>query len=257
MKKILNIFASISLVTTGISSVVACGSNSTYSSNDQKLVNDVVNRIKDKFFAVNEDNQGDLNFGSYSKQFLKEVKEPLANNEQNLVSFANSENQKPINAEKPTNINLHIQSHKIYQDIDIPVKLNYDAQSIANAIAGKTITVLQSGVYKASESASKYTTEIKQQINNLLTPVEQQSDYQISGWENATIYWPKWDQEPNQPIPLNIQIGGDKKNASITLEFQYYQQKKVLDNPNISCPSIPTGIADFTAKEYTDPVKVE
>ena len=181
MKKILNILASISLMTTGVTAVVACGSNPPSSLNDQKLVDDVVYKIKGKTFTVNEDKQGDLNFGSYSQQVLKEVTKFLANDEQDLVSFAKSENPTPINAKNPTNINLHIQSHKIYQDIAIPVKLNYDAQSIADTINGKTITVLQTGGYQQSESASKYTKEIKQQINNLLTPAEQQSGYTISG----------------------------------------------------------------------------
>ena len=145
---------------------MACGSNPAFSSNDQKLVNDVVNKLNNKTFAVNEDNQGDLNFGSYSKQVLKEVTKLLANDEQNLVSFAKSENPIPINAENPTNINLNVQSHKIYQDIGISVKLNYDAQSIADQINGKTITVLQTGGYKQSESANKYKTSIESQIAN-------------------------------------------------------------------------------------------
>ena len=69
---------------------MACGSNPAFSSNDQKLVNDVVNKLNNKTFAVNEDNQGDLNFGSYSKQVLKEVTKLLANDEQNLVSLRES-----------------------------------------------------------------------------------------------------------------------------------------------------------------------
>ena len=110
MKKILNTFASLSLIISGTSIVVACGSNPHSSSNDQKLVNDVINKIKDKSFAVNEDNQGDLNFGGYSKTILKEVKQYLAYDEKDLVSFAKSENPTLINAEKTTNIKLHVQS---------------------------------------------------------------------------------------------------------------------------------------------------
>ena len=235
MKKILNIFASISLITAGASSVVACGSSGTkINTNDQELVDDVVYKLKDKSFAVNEDKQGDLNFGSCSQQVSKEIKQVLSYDEQDLISFAKSENPTPINAEKLTNIKLHIQSHKIYQDINIPVKLNYDAQSIADKISDKRIIVPQTDGYKPSESANKYTTEIKQQINNLLTPAEKQSDYTISGWENANIYWPYWkgskktghEVDPNKPIPLTIEIGTDTAQASITLEFQYYEQKK-------------------------------
>ena len=226
MKKILNIFASISLITAGASTVVACGSGTKINTNDQKLVDNVVNQLKNKSFAVNEDNQGDHHFGSYSNEFLKDIKQVLSYNEQDLISFAKSENPTPINAEKETNINLHIQSHKIFNDINIHVKLNYDAQSIANAIDNKTITVLQSGVYKSSESASKYTKDIKQQINNLLNPDEQQSGYQISGWEKSTIYWPYWEGnpktgqevDPNQTIPLTIQIGQDKAQTNITVK---------------------------------------
>ena len=237
MKKILNIFASISLITTGTTAVVACGSSTQTNTNDQKIVNDIINKLKDKTFAVNEDNQGDLNFGSYSQQVLNEVTKLLANDEKQLVSFAKSENLTPINAEKTTNINLHVQSHKIYQDIDISVKLNYDAQSIADTISNqKIITVLQTGGYKSSESANKYTEEIKKQINNLLTPTQQQSGYQISGWGDTTIYWPYWDKiagekDKNQKFHITIAIGSDIATAKIRLEFKYYQEKKILDDP--------------------------
>ena len=58
--------------------------------------------------------------------------------------------------------------------------------------------------------------------------------------DNNNISWPYWEGnikngqeiDPNQPIPLTIQIGQDKAQANITLEFQYYEQKKVLDDLN-------------------------
>ena len=140
MKKILNLLASISLVATGASSVIACGSSSN---NDQNLVNDVVNKLQGKSFAVKEDKNGDHNFSEYNDQVLQEVKQYLSSNEKDLVSFLSSEDQKKINAEKITMIDLHIQSHSVQKNINIPVKLNNDAESIAQNIDGKTVGVLQ------------------------------------------------------------------------------------------------------------------
>ena len=158
MKKILNLFASLSLITAGTSSVLACGSHHK------------------------------------------------------------------INPPKPT-----------------PPKPDYQkiANDIANKINNKTIIVQQKGVYKQSQLASTYTSEIKSQINNLLTPDEQKSGYQISGWENVSIYWPYLNKttgeeiDNNKLVPFNIQVGQCKSKLTpkIILEFKYYKQKKVLDNP--------------------------
>ena len=179
MKKILNLFVSLSLITAGASSVVACGSHRNQNPptppppkpDDQRIVNDIANKINDK-----------------------------------------------------------------------------------------TITVLQSGVYKPSELANNYTKGIEKQINNLLTPIEQKSGYQISGWDNTNIYWPylnkatgkEVDKNKKNPIPLNIKIGQDiaKVKAKITLEFQYYKQKKVLDDPREASQSNPLPIEETTVAEW-------
>ena len=62
MKKILNIFASISLITSGTSSVVACGSHHKINPpkptppkpDDQKIVNDIANKINNKTIIVQQ-----------------------------------------------------------------------------------------------------------------------------------------------------------------------------------------------------------
>ena len=198
-------------------------------------MNDVINRLDKKTFSFDENKDGSTTFGDYKAKVLQDIRSNLTEQEKSLISFPESDNQKTLNTEA-VDIKLHIQSHKFYQDINIFVKLNYDADSIADRVNNKIITVLQTGGYKTSESASKYAQEIKKEINDLLTPAEKQSGYQISGWENATIYWPKLDRDPNQPFPLSIQIGEDKAKAKITLEFQYYEQKKVLDDPREAGP---------------------
>ena len=236
MKKILNIFASISLITTGASSVVACGGSIN---NDQKLVDDIINRLeKHGTFGLNEKQDGSQVFSDYKVTVLEDIKSTLTEQEKGLVSFPASDNPKKLSAANATDIDVNIQSH----DIQIPIKLNYDADSIADKINNQTIIkVLQTGGYKPSESASKYAQEIKKEINDLLTSDEQKSGYKISNLQqvldNTNIYWPYLNKtieeevDPNQPIPLNIQIGEDKAKAKITLEFQYYKQKKELDDP--------------------------
>ena len=235
MKKILNLLASISLVATGASNVIACGSSSN---TDQNLVNDVVNKLQGKSFAVKEDLNGDHNFGEYNDQILQEVKQYLSSNEKDLVSFLSSEGQKKINAEKITMIDLHIQSHLVQKNINIPVKLNNDAESIAQNIDGKTVGVLQKGVYQSPQLASKYNTEI---TDALLTKTEQANGYQILLPQNSKIYWPYWDEnadmviDPNQPINIKVIIGQDQANASIKLDFTYWLKFRTeitrIDNP--------------------------
>ena len=259
MKKILNILVSISLIATGSTAVVACGSNPP-NLNDQKLVDDVVNRLDKQTFNVDEIKTGSKIFSDYKSTVLQDIKSNLNDQEKGLVRFPSSDDDIKLDT-NAKEIDVHIQSHQIQNDIDVPVKLNYDAQSIANAINAKTITVLQTGGYKPSESANKYTTKIGQQIKNLLTPAEKQSNYTISGWENANIYWPYWkgskktghEVDPNKPIPLTIEIGTDTAQASITLEFQYYEQKKVLNDQRIASEETPLPVHMGSHKTINPP----
>ena len=256
MKKILNIFVSLSLITTGTSNVVACGSHkqtdpptpspSPPKPDDQQIVNEITRSLENQKFIVDENPNGINTFNNYKKIVLKNIQDKLSDQEKSLVSLPSRDNTIKLNTNStpPKAIDVHIKSHKIVNDINIYVQLKYNAQSIANAINGKTITVLQTGGYKQSESTNKYKTSIESQINNLLTSAEQQSGYQISGWENTTIYWPYWEGnkktgreiDKNILIPLTINIGQDiaKVKAKITLEFKYNHQKKVIDDPNFA-----------------------
>ena len=223
MKKILNLIASISLVATGASSVIACGSPIN---SDQNLVNDVVKKLQGKTFAVNEDKKGDHNFSEYKDQVLQEVKQDLSSNEKGLVSFLDSEDQKAINAEQIKNINLHIQSNSVITYINISVKLNYDAQSIAQKINNQTFGVREKR-YQAYQ-VKNYETEIKQQISNSLTTSEKTSGYLIL--TNWSLYNLKWTDSID--IPIQIQIGEDlSSKVNINLVFKYMSEKAILDDP--------------------------
>ena len=254
MKKIFNLLASVSLVATGVSNVAACGSHQQSSKiispkiipQDQTLVNDIIKKLEGKSFSVNEDKKGDHNFASYKNQVLQEVKQDLSLDEKNLVSFPDFDNQKQINAEAETKIDLHIQAHSIQNDINIPVTLNSDAQSIADKLDGDTFTVLQTGGYQNWQPAKDYSAEIK---NDLLTPAEQAEGYKVSGWEQSQIGWPYWDNktghevDPNKLINIPVAIGKDVATAKIKFEFKDYLAKQKLDDPNEGSKTIPFEIS--------------
>ena len=237
MKKILNIFASISLITAGVSSVVACGSGTKTNANDQNIVNDIIHRLDKKTFNVDEKTDGIKTFENYKSTLLKDIQSNLTEQEKNLVSFPVGDNAKKLNAENSTDIDVHIQSDNVKNDISINVILKHDATSIANAVNSKIITVFQKKLYQQKEKASDYLSEIQSQI---LTPSEQKSGYQISNLQtilaNTYIYWPYWnkttgEEDLNQQISLDIKIGQDIASTSVTLEFKYYQQKELMDDP--------------------------
>ena len=239
MKIILSILSSINLITVGACDVVACGSNSI-NLNDQKLVNDVISRLDKQTFDIDENPNGNRTFGDYKSTVLKDIQAKLNDQEKDLVSLPAIDNQKQLSAEKASVIDVHIQSHKIQNDININLNLKHDAQSIANAVNGKIITVFQKKLYQQKEKASDYLSEIQSQI---LTPSEQKSGYQIPNLQtilaNTYIYWPYWnkntreefDQNQYNPVNLTIKIGEDVASTSVTLEFQYYQEKELIDDP--------------------------
>ena len=251
MKKILNIFASISLITTGASSVVACGGSIN---NDQQIVDDIIHRLDKQTFNIDENRDGIKTFENYKSTLLKDIRSNLTEQEKNLISFPVGDNAKKLNAENSTDIDVHIQSDNVVNDISINVNLKHDATSIANAVNGKIITVFQKKLYQQKEKASDYLSEIQSQI---LTPIEQKSGYQISKLQtilaNTYIYWPYWnkntreefDQNEYNLVNLTIKIGQDIAPTSVTLEFKYYQQKELIDDPaegSYSTPfKIPTG----------------
>ena len=240
MKKILNIFAIISLITTWSSSVMACGSGTKTNANDQNIVNDIIHRLDKKTFNVDEKTDGIKTFENYKSTLLKDIQSNLTEQEKNLVSFPVGDNKKKLNAENSTDIDVHIQSDNVENDISINVNLKHDATSIANAVNGKIITVFQKKLYQQKEKASDYLSEIQSQI---LTPSEQKSGYKISNLQtilaNTYIYWPYWnnktgeefDQNEYNPVNLTIKIGQDTASTSVTLEFKYYQQKELIDDP--------------------------
>ena len=247
MKKILNIFASISLITAGASSVVACGS-SPPSSNDQKLVNDVINRLKKhKAFGLNENQDGSKTFINYKTEVLQDIKSNLTEQEKSLVSFPSSDNTKTLNAKGWTYIHVDIQSHNIKHEIDINVKLNSDAQSIADILDTKTITVYTPIRGKPDPYSSftlspisAYQSQIKDQIQKLLTSKGIKSNYGITfNWNDPyTKLIDNLSWVNNAIIGLTINVG-TKDNSmpfyiQVKLEFHsiYTQQKEDIDDPN-------------------------
>ena len=58
MKNILNILASISLITTGTINVIACGSGTKINAYDQNLVNDIIHKLDKKTFSFDENKNG-------------------------------------------------------------------------------------------------------------------------------------------------------------------------------------------------------
>ena len=259
MKKILNIFAIISLITTWSSSVMACGSGTKINANDQNIVNDIIHRLDKQTFNVDENTDGIKIFENYKPTLLKDIQSNLTEQEKNLVSFPVGDNKKKLNAENSTDIDVHIQSDNVENDISINVNLKHDATSIANAVNGKIITVFQKKLYQQKEKASDYLSEIQSQI---LTPGEIKSGYQIPNLQtilaNTYIYWPYWnnnireefDQNQYNSVNLTIKIGQDTASTSVTLEFKYYQQKELMDNPGNGSNSTPFGI--FTGNKTVD-----
>ena len=275
MKKILNIFVGISLITAGASSAVACGSSPS-SLNDQKIVDDITTRLKDKNFQIDEHSNGSKTFFDYKAKVLQNIKSKLTSQEKSLVSFPEIDNPKKLSAANATDIDVHVQSHKIYQDIDINVKLNSDAQSIADKLDTQTITIykpIQGPPDKFNSFTlspiSAYQTQIETEIQKLLTSEGVKSDYKINfNWsvnlktnKIVTIDWIH-----NVDVNLNVNIGADT-SYPVTIHVQlafnsiYTQQKDEIDDPAEGSYNGPeqvnTGGATVKPSEWKDYQMVE
>ena len=271
MKKIFNILASISLMTTTASSVVACGStqqspppkpkpNPTPKpfepSIDQNLVNDITHRLQNQSYLLHEIRSGSKSFGDYETKVLQDMQKNLKPAERNLVSFPTSDQQKQLDI-KPINIDVHIQSHSIMNDVNINVWLKKDAQSIADKIGGSDITLSQNDGYHLQEKASNYVDNMEAQ---LLTPIEVRDGFRISktSLNNKYVSWPYWDDKTKTEVDKNvftqieIEIGKDTAWTTVHLEFDNYQQKEVLDNPYKASEANPIKIKSITAEQWND-----
>lgn len=271
MKKILNIFASISLITATASSVVACGStqqspppkpkpNPTPKpfepSIDQNVVNDITHRLQNQSYLLHEIRSGSKNFGDYETKVLQDMQKNLKPEEKNLISFPTSDQQKQLDI-KTIKIDVHIQSHSIMNDVNINVRLKKDAQSIADEIGGNKITLLQNDGYHQQDKVSNHWDEMEAQ---LLTPIEVRDGFRISktSLENKYVYWPYWDEktktevDKNVLILIQIEIGKDTAWTTVHLEFDNYQQKEVLDNPYQASEANPIKIKSSTAEQWND-----
>ena len=255
MKKILNIFASISLITAGTSNVLACGDPTK---NDQQIVNDINSHLKNKTFGVDENINGYQNFTYYRSKILEDIQSKLTEQEKDLVSLPSNDNTKTLNAKEPTAIQVDIQSHNVSGYVDVYVKLNNDAQSIADKLDTKTITVykpLQGPPDKyhsfTLSPISAYQSQIETQINQLLTSEGVKINYGIHFiWNDPkTQLIDNLSWVHNAIVGLNINVGQDifKKTVYIQVKLafdpNYTQAKADIDNPKDG--------------SYTDPKQVD
>ena len=257
MKKILNIFASISLVTTGVSSVVACGSGTKTNTNDEKLVSDIINHLKNKTFFFDENINGYQNFTYYRSTVLADIQSKLTNQEKNLVILPSSDNTKTLNAQEPTNIDVDIQSHKVSGHVDVSVKLNNDAQSIADKLDTKTITVYNpqpgpSADFTTLSPINSYQSQIETQIRQLLSSKGVKIVYGIKfNWTDPkTQLIDNLSWVSDAIIGLTVNVGAEDTSHPIVIRVKlafspnYAEQKREIDDLSV-------GSIDFPEEVYT------
>ena len=259
MKKILNIFASISLISAGVVSVVGCGSITKTNTDDQKFVSDITNRLNNKMFPVDENPNGYQTFGHYRSIVLKNIRAILKSQETNLVSLPSSDDNVKLGTkdEALKSIDVHIQSHNIKNDVKILVTLNNDAQSIADKLDTKTITVYNpqpgsSADFTTLAPINSYQSQIETQIRQLLISEGVKNSYGINfSWTNPKTHLIdnlSWVNDAIIGLKVNVGTKDTSKliNIRVKLAFSpsYAQQKGEIDDPNI-------GDRDFPEQIYT------
>ena len=194
---------------------------------------------------MQELSSGSKIFKDYKNNFLNQINSKLTTDEQKLISIDNTNNNKNLTLNYQT-IKLNIGNSSYSKSLGIATKLGFDAQSISDKFKNELIDVKQTGGFKDSENLTKYISIIQSTLKNQTkwnSDIEKNS-YSLNfiNQDNLKIIWPNKNNYSTwkpQNYSFNLNIGSDKVESYLQIEFKYSENKKVLDNPNIGSKEKP------------------